>query len=256
MPLASDRCICLQKTEYSETSQILLLLCRSHGLVRLMAKGAHRQTKAGAGKFDGGIDLLELGEARFHLHADRDLSLLTEWKLLEGHLPLRRTLRGMYLGLYAAELIGALFEQQDPHPPLFDALQAALAELHSPQREQIFMALQLDILRQAGYLPEFSLCAQCGASTRQRPAAAFSSQRGGIVCAQCQEQTPDRIALDPRLLRLAQSLLNLPRHDGVPKRLPQLSLHQTNPLNRLLANYVQHTLGKRLRLAPWIIERN
>ena len=51
MPLQPDRCICLRKFEYSETSQILTLLGKDTGLVRVIAKGAHRKTKAGASKF-------------------------------------------------------------------------------------------------------------------------------------------------------------------------------------------------------------
>ena len=42
MALLHDRCICLCKVEYSETSQILLLFSRDYGLQRVVAKGAHR----------------------------------------------------------------------------------------------------------------------------------------------------------------------------------------------------------------------
>ncbi len=60
MPLVSDRCICLRKLDYSETSQILMLMSRDYGIIRVIAKGAHRKTKAGASRFDGGIDLLDV----------------------------------------------------------------------------------------------------------------------------------------------------------------------------------------------------
>src|SRR2546421_241409 len=50
MPLARDRCVCLRKVEYSETSQILTLFGREHGLMSVIAKGAHRTTKQGASK--------------------------------------------------------------------------------------------------------------------------------------------------------------------------------------------------------------
>ena len=73
MPLVSDRCICLRKTEFSETSQILTLFSRTFGVVRLMAKGAHRRTKAGSSKFDGGIDFLDLGQAVFSHDPARNL---------------------------------------------------------------------------------------------------------------------------------------------------------------------------------------
>src|SRR5580704_15402001 len=114
MPLVQDRCICVRKVEYSETSQILVLFARQHGLLRVIAKGAHRRTKAGASKFDGGADLLDIGQAVFTLDPARDLNTLTEWSLREGHLDLRKNLRSMYLGLYAAELVSTLSEEQDP----------------------------------------------------------------------------------------------------------------------------------------------
>ena len=89
MPLVSDRCICLRKLDYSETSQILMLMSHDHGIIRVMAKGAHRRTKAGASRFDGGIDLLDVGQGVFSDDTSRDLALLTDWKLEDGHLNLR-----------------------------------------------------------------------------------------------------------------------------------------------------------------------
>src|SRR5437762_6823809 len=114
--IVSDSCICLRTTEYSETSQILSLFSRNHGLLRVIAKGAHRTTKAGASKFGGGIDLLDLAHALFTDRTDRDLATLTEWSLKDGHLALRQNLRAVYLAQYAAELVSLLIEEHDPHP--------------------------------------------------------------------------------------------------------------------------------------------
>src|SRR6059058_2153646 len=134
MPLVRDRCICLRKIEYSETSQILTLFSRQYGVFRCIAKGAHRRTKAGASKFDGGADFLEIGDAVFIHDTARDLATLTEWSLREGHLEIRRSLRAIYLGLYAAELTSRLIEEHDPHADLFDRLAATLAEMGSTRR--------------------------------------------------------------------------------------------------------------------------
>src|SRR5689334_16302922 len=164
MALVRDRCICLRKTEYSETSQILTLLARQHGITRVIAKGAHRRTKAGASKFDGGVDLLDLGEAVFSHAPERDLCPLTEWHLVDGHLELRRDLRPMNLALYGAELVNLLIEEHDPHVDLFDRLEQTLAELGTARIEEAFLAFELDLLREAGYLPELGGCVECGSS--------------------------------------------------------------------------------------------
>src|SRR5580704_8309397 len=138
MPLVSASSICLRKTEYSETSQILTLLSRDHGLLRAIAKGAHRKTKAGASRFDGGIDLLDTGHAVFSSDDARELQLLTDWKLEEGHLNLRRSLRPLFLAIYAAELVSLLFEEHDPHPEVFDQLEQILSDLATARLEESF----------------------------------------------------------------------------------------------------------------------
>ena len=257
MPLARDRCICLRKVEYSETSQIVALLAREHGIIRLIAKGAHRRTKAGASKFDGGVDLLDLGEAVFSHAPERELCPLTEWHLVDGHLELRASLRGMYLGLYAAELIGTLIEEHDPHPNLFDRFQQTLEDLATPRVEEAFLAFELDLLRETGYLPELAACVQCGAALGDRDGRVFfTPARGGVVCRNCEMTTPDRIETDPRLIRMVQGLIRQPRDGAGIERLPRLTTHQTNPVNRIIAEHVEHTLSRRLRMPEYVIGRN
>jgi DNA repair protein RecO (recombination protein O) len=253
MPLAHDRCICLRKVEYSETSQILTLFGRDHGLVRAIAKGAHRTTKQGASKFGGGIDLLDAGQAVFTLDPARQLGTLTEWTLLEGHLELRRSLRPMYLAQYAAELVSFLIEEHDPHPDLFDRLEQTLNELATPRCEEAFLSFELDLLRETGYLAELCDCVACGRALGDREQAYFSPNRGGVVCSNCQAAIPDRLTVDLRLLRMVQTILRLPRDNGAAQRLPRLTRHQTDPINRMLADHIEHTLQRRLRMAHYVV---
>jgi DNA repair protein RecO (recombination protein O) len=247
MALVQDRCICLRKVEYSETSQILTLFARKHGLLRVIAKGAHRKTKVGASKFGGGLDLLDLGDAVFSHAPDRELPPLTEWSLREGYLGLRGSLRAIYLGEYAAELIVNLIEEHDPHPVLFDKLIGVLGELNTPRQEQAFLAFQLQLLRETGYLPHLDACVVCSGKLNERDPVFVSPQRGGAVCRNCERVTPDRNHIDPRLLRLAQSL---PRME----RLPQLTRHQTDPLNQMLAQHIEQALSRRMRLPKYLMK--
>lgn len=250
MPLVADRCICLRKVEYSETSQILTLFARTHGLVRVIAKGAHRTTKAGASKFGGGIDLLDLADAVFSHAPHRDLPPLAEWTLIDGHRELRRSLRSIYLGSYAAELVVAMLEEHDPHPGLFDRLERTLAELATPRIEQAFLAFELDLLREAGLMPELSHCRNCGQLAAHHARAFFAASVGAVICRNCEPSFPRRIEIDPRLLRIVATILALPEN-GAARRLPMLTRHQTDPLNRLLAEHIEYASGKRLRLAGY-----
>lgn len=253
MPLSNDRCICLRKVEYSETSQILSLFGRTHGVMRVIAKGAHRTTKQGASKFGGGIDLLDVGQAVFTLDLEKNLGTLTEWTLVEGNLELRRNLRGMYLAQYAAELVSYLIEEHDPHPGLYDRLEQTVADLATARQEEAFLAFELDLLRETGYLAEMQTCVSCGSNLSEREPAFFSAARGGVICRNCEGVVPDRMSVDQRLLRMAQQILRLPRANGEAQRLPRLTRFQTDPINRILAGHVEHTLGKRLRLPAYVL---
>jgi hypothetical protein len=54
------------------------------------------------------------------------------------------------------------------------------------------------------------------------------------------------------LLRMTQLILKLPRN-AESSKLPRLTRHQTDPINRLLANHIEHTLNRRLRLCPYVL---
>ena len=116
--------------------------------------------------------------------------------------------------------------------------------------EECYLAFQLDLLREAGYLPEFNVCINCG-STPSGSACFFAPSRGGIGCANCQSAIPDRFKVDTRLLRIVQGFVQPPA--GPMRRLPQLTRHQTDPLNSLLARHVEHTLSRRLRMTEYIL---
>jgi DNA repair protein RecO (recombination protein O) len=162
----------------------------------------------------------------------------------------------MYLGLYAGELVGRLVEEHDPHPELFDRLEGTLGELATPRHEATFLAFELDLLRETGYLAELSSCTSCGHPVNDREPCYFSPSRGGVICRNCEGAVHDRMPFDARLVRLLQTILRLPRANGSARRLPQLTRHQTDPVNRLFADQIEHTLGRRLQLAPYVLARN
>jgi DNA repair protein RecO (recombination protein O) len=213
-----DRALCLRKTEYSETSQILTLFGRDHGVVRVIAKGAHRRTKAGNSKFDGGIDLLDEGDGVYLDRAGRDLATLIEWKLLDGHLGLRRSLSGVLLGQAAVEVLAHLLPERDPYPALFDRAAATLPQLAGPGGEVHFLALLIDAVEQTGYLPDFDAAG---------PTRAWAG-------------------------KVAATLRGLPRLDGVVQRLPKLTRQQVVPLVDLLFDHVRQITDRPLLTRPFL----
>jgi DNA repair protein RecO (recombination protein O) len=253
MALVTDHCICLRRHEYSETSQILSLLGRSRGLFRVIAKGAHRRTKAGASKFDGGVDLLDVGDAAMTDPADRELATLTEWKLRDGNLAVRRKLRSLHLAVYSAELVGLLLQENDPHPEVFDLLVWLMGELSGERVEEAFVGFELELLRRLGYLPSLDFCRACGQEITGQGEAWLIPHDGSVACGQCGAPPNQRVPLDGRVLRMIQLILKLPQADGRPQRLPRLSRAQSDPINELLLSYLQETGGRRLKTARYVV---
>lgn len=261
-----DRAICLRKLDYSETSQILAIFTRGHGLLRVIAKGAKRSTKAGDSRFSGGLDLLEVGEAVFLHWPEKEMSQLTEWTLEEGHLGLRESLRAMYLGQYAAELVGTLFEEHDAHPAVFDDLEGLVRVLAGGGGgsggkmgvEEAGLAFQLRVLESAGILPELGMCTGCG---RVGSGGYFSPGRGGVVCGECERVYPDRVVLHESLARLGVRVLGLGREVGGGRvefgrmRLPKLTRLQTDPLNRVLLAHVAQVTGRFPRMGEFVMAK-
>ena len=253
MPLISDRAICVRRYEYSETSQILALFTREHGLIRVIARGAHRTTKAGASKYDGGLDTLDEGDALFTDRLDKDLNTLAEWKLIDGHRSIRRAQRPLYLALYLAEIVGTVFESHDPHPNAFERFASTLAQLATPALEESAIAMVLDLLDESGFMPLLSNCVGCDRATMGERVLFFSPARGGVVCRDCEAGLPDRMQVDPRLIGIASTIARLPRQDGIALRLPRLSRMQTDPLHFIFAHHLEHNVGKQFRMTRHVM---
>ncbi|MEM1010858.1 MAG: DNA repair protein RecO [Planctomycetota bacterium] len=248
MPLARDDAVCLRSTPFGETSQVVSILCRERGRVRLLVKGARRRTKLGKSKFDGGIEPLDLGHALFAHVPERELSLMTEWKLLDRHRHLRRSLRTVHLASYAAELVDRLIEQHEPVPKLFDGFQRFIARLEDRQkREAVTLAFVLNLIRQAGILPDLSRAAD-GASIvqalRDGETITFSPSDAALHVGQ--DVPGDVEVVDSDGLAAVLALLRLPRTGA---ELPVLSRRVASGAHRLLVSHVRHQTDARVRTA-------
>lgn len=209
MALTSDEAIILKLSDYSETSQIVTLLTRESGLVRLIAKGARRATKA---RPSVGLDLLEIGQMTFHpARGEAGLGTLGEWKQLTALLGLRGDLLRVHVALYAAECTLAVTSENDPCPEIFEGLRGLLEGLAgerstSEDAEPAARLLQYQaaLLKEIGYAPNLRQCVVCGRQRRRGAPAWFSSSAGGLVCVECEAGVREKRVIRPELLDAAR----------------------------------------------------
>ena len=121
----NDDAICLRVTDFSETSQIVALLTRAHGLLPLIAKGSKRQTKKNV--MSGPLDLLTRGEVVFiPAKGAAELGTLTAWELVNHRTALRAEFAALNAAMVAAEITLHLLHPHDPNPEMFAELDAGL----------------------------------------------------------------------------------------------------------------------------------
>ena len=194
----TDDGICLRVTDFSETSQIVGMFTRKHGLVPLIAKGSKRASKRNV--VSGPLDLLTSGEVVFvpareasigggggtngRGSGGAQLGTLAEWELVDHRRDLRRNLEALSAGMICAEVTTHLVQAHDPHPDIFAELEAAL-DLLGKQPQQAARTLTAYIkaaLIGAGFWPRFAACAACGRSVRLDTSMWFSPSAGGVFC--------------------------------------------------------------------------
>jgi len=239
----SDQAICLRTTDYSETSQVLGLLTRAGGLVRLLAKGSKRPKSTSGGS----IDLFAEGRCVYAGGARESLGTLMEFAESRSHGRLRSGLGRLHAGLHMLELCGALLAENDPHPEVFDLLHNALARLDEPDAPApaVLAYFQVRLLKRVGLLGGLSACAGCGAEPGA--GAAFSSAAGGLLCRACQPAAADRRAV-PRAALAGLGVLAA----AEAGRRPAFPDDQARAVTALLDYHVEYQLGRRLRTARYV----
>src|SRR5919107_255224 len=126
MPLVSTPAVVLSSLRYSETSKIVRLATREHGVQSVIAKGALRPRS----RFGAALQLLSEGQAQFVLKENRELHLLTSFDLRRLHVGLAAELERYAVACALAEVM-LRFAPPDPHPESFDLLQRALEQVET-----------------------------------------------------------------------------------------------------------------------------
>lgn len=240
MPATTDEAVALRHLDFSETSQVLVLLTRGHGRLRVIAKGIRRGPRGGVAP---GIDLLEYGWASFVARPDRADRLvpLTEWKQRSVFAGLRERLGAYWGGMYAAEATAGLTEDYDPHPALFDALVGTLSALARGEEPlSCLIGYQWTLLREAGLQPVWDRCVSCGRAAGGGSGWYFSGSSGGLICRDCEPAVADKRSVPPGL---------------VGRRPVDLASGEREAGFAMLDDYIASLIGRPLRTGSFLRSR-
>jgi len=245
--LTKDRAVCIRTVDYSETSQIVTFFARLSGKIGAIAKGSKRSKSA----FDGPIEVLSFGAVVFASSSREKLATLTEFQPHPVRGGLRRHLFALHSALFAAELLGLLTDEYDPHLVLFDHFVQLLQDLEQEDlagdRRAVMIRLilfQLLLLREVGLRPVVDRCANCKTPvSRHWRQVYFSSAANGLICRDCEMSYPDKVRLTAASLRGWTDV----------KAIPQLRDKALEEMEGVLIHHFTETLGRRPKMAGHIL---
>lgn len=183
MPLVTTDCIILQTFAYSDTSKILRLLTRTHGVRSAIAKGALRPRS----RYGGVLEPFTAGVATFYLREGKDLHTLSAFELGQPRQELGQDLIRFGAACLIAEiLIRTASEESDP--PLYERVDLAFERLRGAPREALEPTALAEIwglIGHLGFAPALDACLVCGRVVADDVEVFFDYAAGGIHCPDC-----------------------------------------------------------------------
>lgn len=235
MGLVVTPAIVLSALRYSETSKIVRLATRDHGVQSAIAKGVLRPKS----RFGAALQLLSEGQAHYLAKEHRELHLLTAFDLQGLHVGLASDLFRYATASALAEVV-LRFAPPDPHPESYDLLRDALNALETASAadlDPLGFRLLWQLVSVLGFAPSIDACVRDGAELPAEGGLPFSTREGGALCPACaSEHGATRLPADARADLAA--LLD----PGAP--LPAMDARHAAAHRRLLARYVRWHLGE------------
>jgi len=243
--LVSTDAVVLHVQDYLESSRLVRLATREHGVQSVVARGARRPRS----QFGHSLDLFASGVVRFTYRQGRELSNLSGFDLTRSRMALAADLGRFSAASALAELV-LRFSQADPHDEAFDVLSQsldALIDASTCAATDRGIASGWRYVAAIGFAPSMERCCSCDAIIADHAAAPFSHAGGGVVCERCQGKVSVGRALPSEARHvIAAWLRDVPTELGTDvERRAHL---------RLLREFVQHHLadGRELRaLDAW-----
>jgi DNA repair protein RecO (recombination protein O) len=234
MALVTTPAIVLSTLRYSETSKIVRLATRVHGVQSAIAKGALRPRS----RFGAALQLLSEGQAQLLVKEHRELHTLGAFDLSHLHVGLTADLERYATASALAEVM-LHFTPPDPHPESYDCFRDGLMQLEvapAPEAEALGFRVLWQLVSVLGFAPELESCVRDG--TALAPGALpFSIREGGALCPDC--------AAGHGATRLPeQARADLAALLDPDAGLPVLDRRHAESHRRLLARYIRYHLGE------------
>jgi DNA repair protein RecO (recombination protein O) len=237
----TSRAIILKKLAYGEADLIVTFFSREEGRLTGMAKHA----RASQRRFGGSLELGSIVDLRYVARAASNMVRIEDAHMHIPTIGVMRSLERISAMGRALELALAFLPERQASPEKYDLMEEyiSILSVSDPAASQR-IGFELRWLSLVGYQPSLDKCLGCGGKTRGDHNWSFSMDHGGIVCRSCLKPNLRRVDLKDKTLEDMRLLSN-----GGETLLAE---SDTKAIQGILANYVQHILGRAMP-ARWVL---
>lgn len=169
--------IVVSETNYSETSKILNVITKEHGLIGIISKGCRSlksPLRSASAKLTYGKFMIYYKEGK--------LSTLTEVNIINPFKNLKKDITKISYASYLLELAEQVYKQNNSDD-ILNLLIEALTKIDEAFDPLVIMdILELKYLDYLGVMPVIDSCAVCG---KKENIVTLSSYKGGYLCKDC-----------------------------------------------------------------------
>jgi DNA repair protein RecO (recombination protein O) len=182
MAILKTEAVVLKGWRLGETSKILSLFSRDYGKIKVVAKGALGPKS----KFKGCIESLAHIGAIYYDKRTRELQLLSQADLKDGHIHILGDFERTSLALAASELIDKAVLAEEPMLSVFDLFVRYLRMLDQGggALEGYLWFFEGRFIDLMGYQPTWDHCLDCNGSLGAA-GGFFQPMNGGLLCHEC-----------------------------------------------------------------------
>ena len=254
MPVQKTQAIVIRAFPLREAHKIITFYTPDFGKVKAVAYGV----KSPKSKLSGSLELLNHGMLLFNYRENRDLQSLTGFDLIEGFDGIRTDFARITYGCYLAELVDAIASEGDANPDIFDLLRRTYQFLVDTEDVPLLVRVfEIKFLDLAGYAPQLSQCANCGAvvtasavkNTQGATMLFFSVRHGGLLCEDCQHRDTSAFSIAPGSCELLKTL----RKSELSKlNRIRASTRNHRELKLVLSSFIQYHTERNLKSLKFI----
>lgn len=234
--------IVVSETNYGETSKIINVITKDHGLIGIIAKGCKNiksPLRSVTSKLTYGTFIIYYKEGK--------LSTLKEVNVKNSFRNLKKDISAISYSAYMLELSEGVIKQSKK-TQIFDLLIDSLIKIDEGYDPLVIMnILELKYLDFLGVMPILDSCAICG---KQNGIVTLSSYRGGYVCNKC--HTNEKI-ISEKTIKLIRMLYYV---DISKIKKIDISSKSKNEINIFLDDYYSRYTGLYLKSKSFIQSLN